>query len=475
MIPAGVVGSNGHVGHRRGSARTWAAFTLRTLARSYLTILATFGLLGLAVLAGHWHGYVVETGSMQPGIRPGDLVITSPFRAADGRVPLGKVMVLHNPARPDRSDQYLVHRVVGRAPDGRYRTRGDANRGSDSTPAAPGAFVGRARLLVPGVGLPVFWLQHGAWAVLAVWGVGTGTAVLLALDRPTREVRDLRRGHQRRRPPRLGGVTAVLVLTLTLGSAGVGLAAFAGTTRAAASSWTAFGTPLRAYDQAVLADAPAVYLRLDDVPGDDAWDSSGHGTRGTYGGTVTLDQPGAATAGGGRGACLGTGGRVVTGGSAVADPTTFTLEAWFRTTSTVGGELVGFTDGQGQPSATGDRYVTMDAAGHLTYGAWGVGGSRRTVVSPLAYNDGGWHLLTLSATPAGAQQTSVLSVDGAVVASGRTTRPLNYSGWWRFGAGTLDPGAGVPAAPDFAGCLDDVAVYPVVLSAARTAAHFAAR
>lgn len=456
-------------------------FAARQSARAYLTVLVTLGAIALLLAPVHWRGFVVGTGSMLPRLHPGDVVVTSPFRATDGRVPVRAMMVLHNPARPGTHDEYLVHRVVRRSADGRYRTRGDANRSADSTLATPDAFVGRARLRLPWIGLPVVWYRHRQWGPLLLFVVTTAAAAWLALPsrRPPRGVDQgsaprSARGHPSgRRPDRMGAVATVAVVVVA-GIAGPVGAAFTSVSASSSNTWTAFGTPLSAYDAAVVADAPSTYLRVDDLAGDDAWDTSGHGIRGDYGGTVDHGRAGAVPSGPSRSVCLGPAGRIVTGGGALADPTTFTLEVWFTTTSAAGGEIVGFTDTRGQPSTTGDRYVTMDAGGHLTYGAWGPG-SRRTITTPLAYNDGAWHLLTLTATPAGAQEATVLYVDGAAVASGRTSRVAAYSGWWRFGAGTLDPGPGIPAGPDFDGCLDDGAVFHTVLSATRVSAHFAAR
>lgn len=91
-------------------------------------------LFGAAVVAG---------GSMAPTLRRGDVVV---YRRGVG-ASVGDLIVLGPPGRR------FVHRVVGRTPDGRLVTRGDANPIPDRDPTASASVAGRVVLAVPMSGL----------------------------------------------------------------------------------------------------------------------------------------------------------------------------------------------------------------------------------------------------------------------------------------------------------------------------------
>lgn len=158
----------------------WAARTARsassTLLRIVLTavLAATLGLMAWAVLplAAGWHGRVVLSGSMQPAISPGDVVLAVPVDPS--RLRPGQTIAFRDPARPDRVD---VHRIVRRNSDGTFTTRGDANSGADSTPVPASSVVGLPRLRVPWIGLPQYWWRHHDYAAIGL-AVGVLTAAM---------------------------------------------------------------------------------------------------------------------------------------------------------------------------------------------------------------------------------------------------------------------------------------------------------
>lgn len=122
------------------------------------------GLAGLAVgtlapAALGWHPTIVVSDSMVPAVHAGDVVVTSPLHASDAAsLPLGSVVLAADPVRPGG---LLLHRVVGRRPDGTLVTKGDANALPDSTPLPPANLRGLARLKVPAVGVPLLRLRAG--------------------------------------------------------------------------------------------------------------------------------------------------------------------------------------------------------------------------------------------------------------------------------------------------------------------------
>ncbi len=163
---------------RGGSAKGLLPGTLvdaGALAASvYLTVVGGLLFWSLAPTLFGLTPVVVRTGSMQPAVRPGDVLLFQHLAAASVRP--GEVVVAVNPARPD---QLLSHRVVKVDSNGDIVTRGDANRTADSTPVAPGQLKGVARLRVPFVGLPTVWWWQGRRATAVAWLALSGIAVLL--------------------------------------------------------------------------------------------------------------------------------------------------------------------------------------------------------------------------------------------------------------------------------------------------------
>jgi concanavalin A-like lectin/glucanase superfamily protein len=157
------------------------------------------------------------------------------------------------------------------------------------------------------------------------------------------------------------------------------------------------------------------------------------------------------------------------------DPTSFTVECWFRVSPGVSGFLMGFsnlmTGGVGAFSR--DRLVYIDTGGHVVFGVYP--GSVVTVQSPNVYNDGQWHYLAASLGAAGQR----LYLDGVLVASRTNTSAQNFTGYWRWGGLALGGWPNVtsacvsnPVACYLVGTMDEVAVYPTQLSDQHIAWHY---
>ena len=139
-------------------------FALGLLALFYLSFslgLAAWALIAVAVT--DIEAVVVSTGSMEPAIQTGDVILFAPPDAADLKP--GRVVVFEDLARGDT----VSHRIVTVNPDGSYVTKGDANGQPDSTPLGPERVTGVGRVVVPLVGLPVTWWQHQEWLPFVIW------------------------------------------------------------------------------------------------------------------------------------------------------------------------------------------------------------------------------------------------------------------------------------------------------------------
>jgi len=152
----------------------------------------------------------------------------------------------------------------------------------------------------------------------------------------------------------------------------------------------------------------------------------------------------------------------------VPGPTTYSIETWIKTTTTTGGQIVGY--GSGRPrtdtgarraSAPGkyDRLIYMENSGHVRFGT---GGSRQTIRSPQPLNDGRWHHILATQGSGG----MTLYIDGSRAGTNSLTTSGTYSGVWHVGGDNL---AGWPSAPSsvfFAGLIDETAIYPRVVDRA---------
>jgi PKD repeat protein len=222
--------------------------------------------------------------------------------------------------------------------------------------------------------------------------------------------------------------------------------------------------PTDGYGAAVWDASPSLYWRLDETSGNTATDRMTNSSTGTYSSGVVLGQPGAPAAPSGTSVRFpGGSAQTLVSATEVRNPTVFSLETWFKTTTTTGGRLIGFGNALSGNSSNYDRQLYMLNDGTLRYGIYD--GNVETVTSPHGYNDGQWHHVVATQGSNGQQ----LFVDGALVGTGTATVPQDYSGYWRLGT---DNTWGGNDSNDFAGSFDETAVYDTVLTSATIAAHY---
>ena len=120
-----------------------------------------------------WSPTLVTSGSMQPLVSPGDVVMVRPV-ARDELV--ANTVVLYD--KPDTGR--VLHRIVEVLPDGTYLTRGDANTSDDSGALRADQIEGAAVLAVPWIGRPSLWLSEERTAAVAATAVALAAALALA-------------------------------------------------------------------------------------------------------------------------------------------------------------------------------------------------------------------------------------------------------------------------------------------------------
>ncbi|MFD7530169.1 LamG-like jellyroll fold domain-containing protein [Streptomyces sp. NPDC059849] len=224
------------------------------------------------------------------------------------------------------------------------------------------------------------------------------------------------------------------------------------------------------YPAKVLADGASLYWRYDEAASTLAGDSSGGRDNGFVRNSPTRRVTPAAVTGPSTAIGLNGSTQYVYSNKRHPQPTRFSVETWFRTTSTKGGKIVGFGSLTMQNSTQYDKHVYMRDDGRLVFGV--KSGSARTVTTPAAYNNGAWHHVVATQGTGG----MALYVDGQLRASSALyTGNEKYDGYWRVGGDNLNGWPSRPTSDFFAGQIDETAVYPTALSSAQISAHYALR
>lgn len=433
-----------------------------------------------------WQPTTVLTNSMRPRIDAGDIAVVRPVAAES--LHLGQIILYDDPDRPGR---LRLHRLVGVDSSGRLITRGDANPVDDSTPAPAGSVRGVGTLRIPYVGLPrVWWQEHRRWRIGLLAATVLVVALTTQLDHTLRAPNG-RRDWPRRRGAgpsadadasgasgrvsrrRTGSRTALLRVlagtvagcTAAFGWVGGARSAYGQTTSNASDSWSSVAFYKCA--NAILGDTPGIYYKLDETGGVNVTDSSANARNGRYRGTVTLGVTSACVRDGGTAVTLDGSTGYLGYATTLSVTGSYTLELWFKTTSTSGGRLLGFGSSATGASLAVDRQLYLTNAGKVVYGINPV--LYKTVTSPSSYNDGAWHHVMATQSAAGMK----LYVDGTLVGSDpATTTSSSYSGYLRAGYDNL---LGWPSAPTsyfLAGSVDEVAWYDHILTATNAAQHY---
>lgn len=138
---------------------------LRRTAAVLGTVLLVAAVIPFVVFAvpqvvGADHGFVILSGSMEPNISPGDVVIVDGSRSVE----VGDIVTFE-----DESNIPTTHRVVS-VENGAYVTQGDANEEPDDQPVDPDRVLGEVVVTIPYIGYIIVWVNSplGYLALVAV-------------------------------------------------------------------------------------------------------------------------------------------------------------------------------------------------------------------------------------------------------------------------------------------------------------------
>jgi len=193
-------------------------------------------------------------------------------------------------------------------------------------------------------------------------------------------------------------------------------------------------------------------------------DLSGRGNTGTL-----TNGPTYSTANGGFFTFNGTNQEVTTT-TQFSAPQTFSIGAWFKTSTASGKKIIGFEGNQtGTGSNTYDRMVYMGSDGKLYFAINSLVGGQTYAISSLTYNDNNWHYVMGTY---GAEGTTMrLYVDGVSVATNTATNE-NSSGYWRIGGYRFQSFWTNGSDGYFSGSISNVVVYNRGLIAAEIQQNF---
>ncbi|MEO6098391.1 MAG: DUF2341 domain-containing protein [Fibrobacteria bacterium] len=132
------------------------------------------------------------------------------------------------------------------------------------------------------------------------------------------------------------------------------------------------------------------------------------------------------------------------------NPSTFTISAWFKTSTTTGGLIMGFGSSATGASGSYDRSIYMTNAGKLYFGV--NPGAQAICSTSTTYKDDLWHHAVARLSSNGMR----LYVDGAAAMSkAGTTSAQSYTGYWRLGYDNLAFWTSVPTSYFLSGSIDE--------------------
>jgi hypothetical protein len=226
-------------------------------------------------------------------------------------------------------------------------------------------------------------------------------------------------------------------------------------------------TTAEAYASQVLADGASLYWRYDAAAGSYTADSSSSDDSGiSVGGPVHAVTPGAVP--GSKAYTFNGSTQWTYSDKKHSTPSQYSIEAWFKTTTTSGGKIMGFGNLPTETSGNYDKHIYMTNSGQLIFGVYT--GSTRIISTPGGgYNDGTWHQVVATQGPGGMR----LYVDGVLKAANVTvTTSQSFDGYWRVGGDNLNSWPSQPSSQFFAGSIDEAAVFPTVLSGSQVANQY---
>jgi signal peptidase len=142
----------------------------RTLSNTGLALvfaLGVFVLVSVLPIPGAWRLLAVLSGSMEPTLHTGSLVVVKP---AD-HYKVGDIITFQQASTDTSTNGTITHRIVNtQKVNGTdvFQTKGDANNAPDALPVSPGNIVGKERVTIPYLGYILEFLHNPIGLIVLV-------------------------------------------------------------------------------------------------------------------------------------------------------------------------------------------------------------------------------------------------------------------------------------------------------------------
>jgi signal peptidase I len=156
---------------------SWAALGMASVLLVLLTIPMLFG----------FHNFIEMSGSMEPTVHVGDVVIDRSISPLDVRV--GDVITFRDPQDQSKLITHRVHDIHVRAGYVRFTTKGDAINSVQKWNIPVTGHVGRVVTRIRGLGFALYWvsMRIGRLLLIAIPAVSLGLMEILKIWRPKRK------------------------------------------------------------------------------------------------------------------------------------------------------------------------------------------------------------------------------------------------------------------------------------------------
>ena len=164
----------------RGALRRIGVMTLSLLAG----LAAGLVLLAVALYPLGYRPFTVLSGSMEPAIDAGDVVVDSSISPLDAHV--GDVVTFPDPQNRSRLITHRLRRIRARGGTVEMVTKGDANNTSERWSVPAHGRIGRVEYRIPIAGYALAWVggKHGKLLLIALPAFLLGAYELVRIWRP---------------------------------------------------------------------------------------------------------------------------------------------------------------------------------------------------------------------------------------------------------------------------------------------------
>lgn len=161
--------------------------TVALLSRMYLVMTLTFVACAAIPAMFGWIPTIVMTGSMEPQVRPGDVLVAQPIDQDKLKSTLrkGQVLLANDPTKPGTLITHRVHELYDRYDN--LTTKGDANSKPDIARMPLKNIVGYERIQIPMLGLPIQQMRNGNIIPLVVFILVTIFAQIMVTSESRRQ------------------------------------------------------------------------------------------------------------------------------------------------------------------------------------------------------------------------------------------------------------------------------------------------